>query len=297
MKRKIILDTDIGDDIDDAFALAFALSLAKVEIVGITTVFRNTKERAQLARKLLDTAGLNIPVYAGEPIPEREPIHFFEKDGDGAPETQHICQWDETYGNLPVRSGAVEFLAEQAELLGEELTVVAIGPMTNLARAIKSYPKAMKRLGAVISMGGSFEEYCSEWNILCDPEAADVVYGSGIPVYAVGLDVTLKCPLESDLLDSFRASEKPVNKLLSLWLDRWFAFFGFEKSVMHDPLTVACLISDVCTFEKRYVRVELEDMRGAVHTSEDAREGYVPVFVATKVCNEMFYSLIRKAML
>lgn len=80
MKRKIILDTDIGDDIDDAFALAFALSLAKVEIVGITTVFRNTKERAQLARKLLDTAGLNIPVYAGEPIPEREPIHFFEKE-------------------------------------------------------------------------------------------------------------------------------------------------------------------------------------------------------------------------
>lgn len=294
--QKIIIDTDIGDDIDDAFAIALACRLDKAELVGVTTVFRNTKARAQLVSKLLKTSESKAPVYAGEGIPEKEPFHLFAKD-TGAPEESTPCQWDESYNAFPAEEGAIGFLAESAERYGEELTVAAIGPLTNLARAIKRYPDEMKKLGKIVLMGGSYTKFTPEWNFLCDPEAADTVIRSGIPVYAVGLDVTMTCPLEEGLLEKFYASEKPVNKLLSLWLKRWFDFFGFEKSVMHDPLAVASIVEDLCSFEKRFVKIDLEGERGAAFVSDAAQEGYSPVFVASSADRNRFYKLVETALL
>ncbi len=297
-KRKIIIDTDIGDDIDDAFALALAAAMPETELVGVTTVFRNTKMRAQLAQKLLETAGrTDVPVFAGERLPYKEPFHVFEKDEGLPPEDARPCQWEESYGRFPVQEGAVEFLAEAVKRYKEELTIVAIGPLTNLARAIEKYPAAMRKTGSVVTMGGSFQKYASEWNILCDPEAAQIVYASGIPLYAVGLDVTLQCALENDLLENFRSSAKQTNKLLSLWLERWFSFFGFEKSVMHDPLAAASLLKGVCAFRREYVRVELIENRGAIAVSKTAREGFSPVYAAKSVDRERFYSIVRRRLL
>lgn len=296
MTKKIIIDTDIGDDIDDAFAIALAAAIPQAEIVGITTVFRNTAARAQQAQALLNAAKVNAPVYAGERAPLKEPFHLFERDGETPPELSFPCQWEKSY-DTPVREGAVGFLIDSAKRYGKDLTVIAIGPLTNLARAIQKNPSEMKKTGKIICMGGSFYKYEPEWNVLCDPEAADTVYRSGIPFYAVGLDVTLQCALEADLLQAFRNSGQAVNRLLTLWLDRWFDFFGFEKSVMHDPLAVAAAYYDVCTFEKKYVRADLSGQRGAVLVSDREKQGYSPVYAATGVDREGFYRIVRETLL
>ncbi|MCX4384374.1 MAG: hypothetical protein OSJ39_01075, partial [Clostridia bacterium] len=95
----------------------------------------------------------------------------------------------------------------------------------------------------------------------------------------------------------FRTSEKPVNKLLSLWLDRWFDFFGFEKSVMHDPLALACTVADVCLFEKRFVAIDLKGARGAAFVSEREEADYSPIYVAVSADRKKFYNKVESVLL
>ena len=127
-------------------------------------------------------------------------------------------------------------------------------------------------------------------NILCDPEAADTVYSSGIPVYAVGLDVTMRCSLDETLLSRVAASPRATNKLLSLWYGRWSEHFRFPKSVMHDPLAVASAFTQVCRFEKPFVRADLEETRGAMLCRSTPQAGYSPVNVAEDVDRDAFYA-------
>ncbi len=295
--RKVILDTDIGDDIDDAFALALLSSLPEAEILGVTTVFRNVAQRAQQAQALLQKIGKEIPVYAGERFPLKEPFHLFAKDTDVPPEIANLPQWGEECAHYPVQEGAVEFLVETAKRYQKELTIFAVGPLTNLAKAIMRDGEAMKNVGAIYLMGGCFSYFEAEWNVLCDPEAAQTVYACGAPVYSVGMDITMQCALEPDLMQKFYASQKESNKLLVTWLDRWFNFFAFQKSVMHDPLAVASAFANVCKFEKRYVKVDLEQTRGAVFTQTQPCEGYFPIHVATEVDKHKFFSLIEAGLL
>lgn len=288
--KKVIFDTDIGDDIDDAFALAALAAEPEAELLGVTTVYRNTAQRARLAQKLLEAAGrAEVPVFAGESIPIKQPIGLFAWEEGPFPEQKPVCQWSEEYAAFPVRTDAVGFLAESAKRWGEDLILFAVGPLTNLARAIERFPDDMKRIGAVYTMGGRFMQKEAEWNILCDPEAAEIVYSSGIPVYAVGLDVTLRCTLENGLLERVSASERETNRTLALWFDRWSKHFGFAKSVMHDPLAVASAFLPVCRFERRYVRADLESERGSFLTERTEKAGYSPVNVAVDVDRELFY--------
>ncbi len=299
VRHKILIDTDIGDDIDDAFALALALKRADAEVVGITTVFRNAVCRAQQVHKLLETLGKTSPVYAGERLPLKEPIRKFESDDKDVPlEEQKTCQWDDSYDYL-VKENAVDFILEQVEKYGKDLTIIPVGPLTNIARAIEKSPETMKKVGKIVNMGGWFSNYVPEWNILCDPEAADKVYSLGVPVYAVGLDVTLQCALDKELLEKFEKSNLEHNKLLTKWLHRWFDYFHFEKSVMHDPLAVACALEDVCSFEQKYVKVTLDagEKRGVIAVSESPKDGYSPVYVATKVDRQKFYETVEQALL
>lgn len=289
--KKVIFDTDIGDDIDDAFALASLAAEPEAELIGVTTVYRNTAQRAQLAQKLLLAAGKSeVPVFAGECVPLKEEIRPFAWENGTSPERENICQWSADYGSLPVPDGAVGFLAESAKRWGKELVIFAVGPMTNLARAIERFPEEMKAVGAVYTMGGSFLQTKPEWNILCDPEAAQIVYSSGIPLYAVGLDVTLRCTLENGILERVASSERETNRLLTLWFDRWSKHFGFEKSVMHDPLAVASAFQPLCRFETMYVRADLKQERGAFLVQRSPQAGYSPVKVAVDVDRKAFYA-------
>lgn len=301
MKKYILIDTDIGDDIDDAFALSLALKSKELQVVGITTVFRNTHCRAQQVEKLLAEVGEKIPVYEGMAMPLQGVIPRFGHDSQCS--TAQLlqtapCQYDDSMAVFVPQRDAVEAIGAFVKQYDGELIVVTLGAMTNLAQAIRNDPDIVTGISKVVCMGGWFTNFQPEWNILCDPTAAQIVLESGVDVYAVGLDVTLQCTVDKDLLDDFRTSTDPSNRLLMQWIDRWFDAFHFEKSVMHDPLAVASVYTDVCEFEWLYARVITQgDACGAIEVKEVPEEGFYPIHVAKRVDKDQFYRLVRSKML
>ena len=154
-REKIIIDTDIGDDIDDAYALALAVRMKKFDILGVTTVFRNSMQRAKIASALLGALGEDPEVYAGEDYPYKAAFQvedFEERLPDGRPVIPHYFP---EFASAPVRSlSAVDFIAEQAEKAPGEVTLMAIGPLTNLAKTAEKYPNSFRKLSRIICMGG-----------------------------------------------------------------------------------------------------------------------------------------------
>ncbi len=301
-KAYIFIDTDIGDDIDDAFAVSLAANSDDCELVGVSTVFRNTALRAKQTVELLNACKKKAPVYAGEgmPLSKKIPLFGFEKDGD---ELLYSipCQYDESsMASLEYSSqNGVDAIISAAKKYSGKLILVPIGGLTNIAAAILKDPSIKNDVKAIYAMHGWYGNFAPEWNVICDPEAANVVYSSGIPFYGVGLDVTLKCTLDNDLLEAFRLSEKPYNKLVVSYMDRWFDKFHFEKSVMHDPLALCAAIGyPVCAFERRYVKAVTEgNLRGAVETSTEPKEGFYPIKAAMEVNKNAFYDVIKKILL
>lgn len=295
---KVLIDTDVGDDIDDAFALLLAAKSNELDVVAVTTVFRNTVCRAKQVSKLTAVLGKSIPVYAGEglPLSKKIPPFFHDKDEDLL--QTKPCQYDQTMDDFTVGGDAVGAIIDFADKYDGELTVVTIGAMTNLAKAIERNPDVVGKIKEVVAMGGWFTNFLPEWNVICDPEAFQTVISSGLNVRFVGLDVTLKCTLDDKLLDDFRNSNDNANRLVVSWLDKWFETFKFEKSVMHDPLAVASVFTDVCKFEKLYAKVVLDgEKRGAVQVEKQITDGFYPVYAAYSVDKDKFYDTIRAKLL
>ena len=292
---KVILDTDIGDDIDDAFALGLLLKNKQVDLLAITTVFKNTLARAKQAKALANLTDKDIPVFVGEVYPLNGIITGFEMDkGDLA--TLIPCQYDSSMDNLKVNDNAVDAIIRLAKENSGELIIIAIGAMTNVAKALLKDPSIAKDIKAIYQMGGWFTNFVPEWNIICDPEACDVVYKTNIPVYATGLDVTLQCPLDGSLLDNLRKSDDEITKTIFVWLDRWFDYFHFEKSILHDPLCITSFLDEnVLKFSPKYVKVVLEgEKRAAMLVSDVPQDGYNLVNVAYEVNKDLFFDIIGK---
>ena len=188
----VIIDTDIGDDIDDAFAIALALQSPEVKILGVTTAWGDTALRARLASRFLrETGHGDIPVAVG---PAKYP----------AKGTLTFSQAAYAEREQPVKlPGAVDFLLEQIRKYPGEITLVAIGPETNLGAAIDKDKDTFRKLKRVVLMGGSVHrgydgfpyptvtpKPMPEWNILCDVAAAQKVFSSGVPLYVMPLDST-----------------------------------------------------------------------------------------------------------
>ena len=249
MPLKFILDTDIGDDIDDALALALSLSSPELELLGVTTVFRNTPARARMAKAILQLAGHpDIPVYAGCGQPINNPVDETEIPIQVGPELDNITYED---------GHAVDFLIRQAKVHGKQLTLCPIGALTNIALAIRQ-DKAMLNIGEIVLMGGSFYRHCNEWNILCDPEAAHIVFSSGIPIRAIGLDVTTRCVMSDAQVAQVNASAHPLQRQLALFIQRWMAQTHVNP-MLHDPLAVTAMWNPAyLTFEPAQVQVETQ---------------------------------------
>ena len=290
--QNIIIDTDIGSDIDDAFALAYAVNNRNFNVLGVTTVYRNAAARAKLARVYLRSLGRSdIPVYAGldNPLiqePEKiEPPHVVQKYNESGKyiPPQYLQEMD----SEPVESGnAVDYIIETVLAQPGEIVIAAIGALTNLAVAIRKEPKIILCIKEIVLMGGYFSQGVAEWNILCDPEAAHIVFSSGIKIKMVGLDVTLKCKLTSDELNRIRSKHDHAGSLLSTFLQRWFDYYTFDFPVMHDPLAI-CSIDTACvTFQQEKVTIGLcGDKRG--HTEPDIHG--TPVLVAKNVDTDLFF--------
>src|SRR6266851_2674352 len=190
LPEKVILDTDIGDDIDDAFAVALALRSPELQILGITTTFGDTATRAKLLDRFLAEVGRpEIPVAAGAPSPPKSTL------------TQRRYAEAGHYAKLS-HPGAVAFLLDQIRRNPGQITLIAIGPLMNIGAAIDQDPAAFRKLKRIILMGGSIHRGYGdlgfgppqppqpEWNILNDIPSAQKLFAAEVPLFVMPLDAT-----------------------------------------------------------------------------------------------------------
>ncbi len=249
--KKVLIDTDLGDDIDDAFALCLAMQSPEIEVLGVTTVFKSADKRARMAKKLLTLGGFGfVPVVEGEhyPLNQKEmfklPINFDEPPISYDPAEYDDVEYD---GN-----DAVEFLRRTLENSEEKLILVTLGALTNIARLFQKYPQTKDKVSELVVMGGAFDMNFPEYNYSCDPEAADFVINCGLPVKAVGVDVTFKCATTAEQTKALEECPHPAIKLLmSMRQNPAFMIY------LHDPLALMSVYNDeYLTFCQRVVKVE-----------------------------------------
>lgn len=268
MKRKVIIDCDPG--IDDSLALMLALSMEELEVVGITIVCGNcpVEMGAGNARKVLYFMDrLDIPVFCGAQKPlKRDYINALDthgRDGLGEsfiPEVEGYVQ----------ETGAVEFLAETVEK--ESCSVIALGPLTNLALLFQEYPQAFGKIKEIVSMGGNFRSHgnCSpvaEYNYWADPDGAAAVYEAmellGRKIVMVGLDVTRRIVLTPDLLEYLKRLDTRMGGFVQQ-ITRFYFDFHWQQEhlngcVINDPLAVAYFADrSICGGFEAYTQVDTE---------------------------------------
>ncbi|MGM9668345.1 MAG: nucleoside hydrolase [Faecousia sp.] len=244
--KKILIDTDIGGDVDDALALAMALNTPDIEIVGITNVYLANAWRAGVTKQLLKVYGReDIPVCTGA---EKPLIGWWDESRipDSSP------NYGEYHGeNLP---HACDFIIRMAEQV-DGLTIVAIGPLTNVGLALAKAPHIAKRI-RILMMGGQINKAHPEWNIVCDPEAARIVFESGAEITMVGLDVTNRTQLTREEVDYVKAGGNVRSDTLGEMMEIFIRNFGFLP-ILHDPAAMSLLIwDDLFTLEKKKVLIE-----------------------------------------
>ena len=299
MTNRIIIDTDIGSDIDDAMALALAMRSKEVIIEGITTVYGDVNLRAKLAKKLLLLGGRNeVKVFAGinQPLLHNRDIWMAGHEGEGV-----LTNYDDvTYEN----GHAVDFIIETIMKNPGEITLIPIGPLTNIAAAIIREPKIVENVKEIVLMGGvtrlgdnALELPKDEHNIRCDPEAAALVFRSGTPIVMVGLDVTYKVTINKNDRDQLEASKDPLNLALVKQLDRWFEFIQEDTTKMHDPLTVSLMIDrNIVKTEKMSIHVDYDhrQMTGQTVAIPDQKGN---VEVCLEVDNKKFTRILLERLL
>ncbi len=245
-QQKVILDTDIGDDVDDAYALALLASLPNARILGVTTSFGETGKRAELAAKLLKVLGRpNVPVYAGRP--NSNPI-------------RRQYEWAHGYKSRSIKpEGAAEFMKREIERAPGEVTIVPVGALTNIGDLLTKYPQVKGKIKQIVIMGGAVHSgygggpVTPEWNIKCDPGAARTVFGSGVPVVMAGLEVTSMMQLDPERQKRLFAKGTPTTDALAALTNLW----GNGVPTLFDPVAVAhALGHSFCDMEQRHVVVE-----------------------------------------
>lgn len=252
----VIIDTDIGDDIDDAFALALALKSPELKVLGVTTTFGNTELRARLVERYLKAVGRSdIPVLAGPEsktgnvmtqaaYAQREPMQKF---GDG--------------------SG---FILGEARAHPGQITLIGIGPLFTIQAAIDRDPAGFRKLKRVVIMGGSvYRGYGldpegkpkprePEWNILNDPQGLRALLASGVPVYMMPLDST-QVPFEAQGREEVFAHGSELTDQLTLLYHQWMAGTPSHSPTptLFDPVAVTYTFRpDLCPVEPMHIDVD-----------------------------------------
>lgn len=267
-RRKVIIDCDPG--IDDSLAIMLALKSTELEVIGITIVCGNSPVEMgfENAKKVLKQMNrLDVPVFVGESKPlKREYVNALDTHGEDG--------LGESY--LPAVEGyqqkmtAVDFLV--SALKKDKVSIIALGPMTNLAELIKRDREAFEKIEEIVSMGGSFKSHgnCSpvaEYNYWCDPDAAalvyDTLYQMGKKIAMVGLDVTRKIVLTPTILEYICRLNQEIGdfirKITKFYFDFHWQWEHIIGCVINDPLAVAYLIDpSLCHGFDSFVQIETE---------------------------------------
>jgi inosine-uridine nucleoside N-ribohydrolase len=250
---KIILDTDIGTDVDDAVALAYLLCHPGCELLGITTVTGEAEKRASLASVLCRAAGRDVPIYPGESDPLRgEQRQRFAQQAAALPRWPHQIHFP--------KGQAAGFLAETIKAHPGEVTLLTIGPLTNIGMLFTAHPEVAELLAGLVIMGGYFDESGSEagrveWNVAGDPLASEIVYRTRVRLHrSLGLNVTQKVMMSAeDVRQKYTAPLlKPVLDMAEIWFAGFYPFITY-----HDPLAAATIFEpDLCTYQSGAVTLD-----------------------------------------
>lgn len=250
-----IIDTDIGDDIDDVFAVSLALRSPELHILGISTAYGDTEMRARLLDRYLDAIGrADVPVAAGVTTPQNN-VFAQAAYAHQAPARKH--------------PDAVAFLLDQIRAHPGQITLIAIGPLFNIQAAIEHDPVTFRQLRRVVIMGGSIyrgygdDKYGSprppepEWNIKCDPAGARALLSAGIPVFVMPLDST-QIPLQTPAQGAIFSYGSPLTDQLTLLYHQWTGASEWRTPTLFDPVAVTYAIRpDLCPTTP--MRLQIDD--------------------------------------
>ncbi|XP_078170589.1 uridine-ribohydrolase 2 isoform X1 [Carex rostrata] len=265
-KKKVIIDTDPG--IDDAMAIFVALNSPEIDVIGLTTIYGNvyTTLATRNALHLLEVAGrCDIPVAEGSQVSLMKATKLRIADFVHGTDGLGNQNFPPPNGR-PIDQSAASFLVEQVNLHPGEITVIALGPVTNIALAIEQDPAFPKKVGQIVILGGAFwvngnVNPATEANIFGDPEAADVVFTSGADILAIGINTTHQVVLTDADLEKLQKSNSKFCQYLCKILGVYFSYhheaYSIKGVYLHDPTTVVAAINpSLLTYTEGVVRVQ-----------------------------------------
>ena len=265
MPKRILIDTDPG--IDDSLAILLALSSPEISLEGLSVVHGNCSLEQSTVNGLsiLElTCASHIPVAKGCELPLVQPSLL-------APETHGDtglghAKLPEPQGR-PIRQHGIDFLIEKIMSNPGEITLVALGPLTNVALAIRREPRLVTALKELIIMGGAIRHEgnttaLAEFNTYVDPHAAHIVYHAGIPTTVVPLDVSYQCVLTQPDVDRLLQIDSPLTRFIAdatrFYMEFHDEYQGIEGCVINDPLALALTFAPkLCTYQELFVDVDI----------------------------------------
>lgn len=254
----LLLDTDIGSDIDDAVCLAYLLAEPRCELLGVTTVTGQPRERAMLADAICRAAGRpEVPIFSGCDVPL-----LCEQKQPQAPQAEVLVRWAHREDFEPY--AAVDFLRRKIRSRPGEITLLTIGPLTNVGLLFAVDPEVPRLLRRLVMMGGHyFAGGKTEWNTSGDPIASALVFSADVAeLVAYGLDVTTQCRMPAEECRK-RFTGGPF-EVVSDMAEVWFRRAG--EITFHDPLAAACVFEpEICTY--RMGRVKMDLAPGATYSA------------------------------
>jgi purine nucleosidase len=236
----IILDTDIGTDVDDAFALVMAALEPELDLRAVTTVYGDTHLRARMARKLLDMLGRkDVPVGIGlaRPLIDGKNSYW------GGWEGKRFLS--ETDASMPLQHlDAIQIMVEVLQNSDQPVSIVGIGPLTNLGVLLRDHHEVYPKIKEIICMAGTLEPDDEEWNVQCDPEAAHIIFTSGLPLKLGTRHFVNRPRITQADRARLLSSYQPVLKALVAMFDEFLSYKTRDFSPMYDPVTLSTVFTD-----------------------------------------------------
>ena len=300
-KEKIILDCDPGHD--DAVAIMLAAINPKIELLGITVVAGNQKleKTVNNALKVCNHLNLNVPVYSGMSRPMiREQLIADDIHGETGLDGPK-------FEELKIKAEdkhAVNFIIDTLMNSDEKVTLVPTGPLTNIGMAIRFEPRIIEKINRIVLMGGSYQlgnmTPAAEFNILADPDAAHIVFSSGVKIVMMGLDLTRQASATKEVVEKIKSLNNKASKLFVDLMEFFAAsqknVFGWSAPPVHDPTTIAYIIDPECIEVKpMFCEIELWSERSYGRTLCDyfgILKKEPNVDVAIKLDFDKFWNLV-----
>ena len=255
-REKIIIDTDIGDDIDDAFAVGLAVSSPEFQVLGFSASFGDTPARAKMLDRMLGELGhSDIPVAAGTPVNVNLNAFTQRRYAEGVAQRPH--------------ANAVDFILEQARKYPGQVTLVAIGPLPNIGAAIDKDASTFRKLKRVVIMGGSIRTMTDpygvappiaphpEWNIKNDIGAAKKLFAAGVPLQVLPLDSTANLKLHEVARTALFAHGSMTTNILAGLYYEWSQYTRSPTPTLYDPMTLVSLLRpSLCPLTPLHITVD-----------------------------------------